>query len=384
MMGEKPITPATMVDISHWFGGTVQIFLNSLALLEKCVEAQCEKQPRDLLKHWLNALPPWDGTKRLDTWLIDIAGAADEAYTRHVSRRLVLSLVARAIDPGCQYRQVIILEGPQNVGKSHLLQALASREWYVEMSMNLETKESHMMLQSAWLAELSELDSMNRTEKARLKAFITMDTDTYVPKYRNGAVSYPRRSILVGTTNDMEYLTDFTGNDRFLPLWTPGPIAISALRDIREQLFAEALQAYNEAGDTWWHTPEDVAKDAAWHQDQRRITSEWHAPLEAWLGIDRFTHSYYEDVYDPQLGQMVNRRVEFQEGVTSWEEIARWFLTIEKREGWRDNRLTNPILNCLRAMGWKRGKRTRTDGETRTSHWYKPGHEPAEDEKWGF
>lgn len=384
MIGDEQLSDGLLIKLAHWFGGRWRMQFNSTALLEKCVGAHCEANKRDLIQIWLNGLPPWDNTPRLDTWLMTIAQASDDAYTRHVSRRLPLSMVARALVPGCQYREVVILEGPQNVGKSHILQALASRDWYVEMSMNLETKESHMMLQSAWLAELSELDSMNRTEKARLKAFITMEMDTYVPKYRNGTVTYPRRTIMVGTTNDIEYLTDLTGNSRFLPVYTPGPITLEPLHEMREQLFAEALQAYRDAGEEWWRMSDEVAQEAAFQQEDRRVTSEWQAPLENWLAYDRFTQTYYDTVFDPAVGQMVQKRVEFKEGVTSWEEIARWFLGIEKREGWRDSRVTNPILNCLRAMGWKRGKRTRSGGQGQISHWYKPGYESAFDEPWNF
>jgi Virulence-associated protein E len=95
--------------------------IHNMRLVHTALLFQCRKNPRDLLQEWLQSLPPWDGVERLTEWLYDHAGVVKTAYTMDVSRLLIVSLVARALHPGCQYRNVIILEGPENAGKSKLL-----------------------------------------------------------------------------------------------------------------------------------------------------------------------------------------------------------------------------------------------------------------------
>src|SRR5262249_44439288 len=181
-----------ITEVAQWLGVSEGMPVRSLGLLERCIVAQCKKQPKDLLQQWLQGLPPWDKTPRLNDWLSDVADVKKNAYGIAISRILPLSMVARALDPGCLYRYVVILEGPEESGKSTLVRALAGEGWYVELAIGLETKESHMMLHGAWVAELSELDSLGRTEETRLKAFITLKEDSYIPKYSNYRITTPR------------------------------------------------------------------------------------------------------------------------------------------------------------------------------------------------
>ena len=63
----------------------------------------------------------WDGTERLDALLIDLLGAEDCPYVRAVTRKAFTAAVARAMRPGCKFDQMLIMCGPQGIGKSTLL-----------------------------------------------------------------------------------------------------------------------------------------------------------------------------------------------------------------------------------------------------------------------
>ena len=71
----------------------------------------------------------WDGVPRLDTLLIDYLGAEDSEYTRAVSRKAFTAAVARAMEPGCKYDNMLILCGRQGLGKSTVLDKM-SRGWF--------------------------------------------------------------------------------------------------------------------------------------------------------------------------------------------------------------------------------------------------------------
>jgi hypothetical protein len=355
MCGEHLITDTFMVELAEWLGTQEELYLTTLDMLKKCLYAQCEASPRDLIQLWLHNLPPWDHIPRLSTWLHDIVQIDDTPYTHEIARRLPVSMVARALLPGCQYREVIVLEGKENSGKSELVATLAGKEWYVVLSMNLETKESHMMLQRAWVAELAELDSLSRTEEARLKAFLTMKDDTYIPKYKNDSVSFPRRTVFIGTTNDETYLKGQTGNTRFLPIFLAGHIDTQKLHAMRDQLFAEALVSFYAQTETWWQMPDDVASMASEERELRRVGTDYEQPLHEWREYERFA----EDVF------VNNKRIIFEKDETTWQEIARWFLKIETPERWKDRGLQIQIATTLKAIGWrsvpvwKQGRTTR-------------------------
>ena len=172
MFEASPLTDEFITSVAQWFAIYERMGIANTKPLRECLIAECRKQPKDLLQQWLNSLPPWDHVERLPFWLHDVANTANTIYGQTVSRILPLSMVARAMQPGCLYRNVVILEGAENTGKSSLVLALAGgKEWYVELTASLENKESHMTIQGAWLAEMAELDSLNKTEETRLKAF---------------------------------------------------------------------------------------------------------------------------------------------------------------------------------------------------------------------
>jgi hypothetical protein len=345
MIRGEPVTEACVTAIGRWLGVNMKMPVRSLRLVERCLFAVCEQTPRDLLREWLDALPPWDGIERLTAWLSDVAGVEPDAYGMDISRLLPVSMVARALDPGCQYRYVIILEGSEDAGKSKLVRTLASPEWYVELTKGLDNKEAHMMLQGAWVAEFSELDSLSRTEETKLKAFITHQEDTWIPKFSNFKTTSKRRTIFIGTTNEKSYLKGQTGNTRFLPIKTQdSSIRCDLLEAIREQLFAEALVYYRAHPGTWWQLSADGTQKANEQREQRRQASVYEDALRDWLEHTRFNQGVVDENGDPVI---------FHQDETSWPEIARYFLKLEELERWKDGQLQKQIAQALRALGWE-------------------------------
>lgn len=64
------------------------------------------------IRDYLENLPEWDGIPRVDTLLVDYFGAADNSYTRAVSRKSMVAAIARVYRPGTKFDSVPILNGP--------------------------------------------------------------------------------------------------------------------------------------------------------------------------------------------------------------------------------------------------------------------------------
>lgn len=327
MCRDDPVTDDFTTNLGTWFGITAKMATRSPKLLERAVHALAHATTRDTRQEYLAELPPWDHVERLEHWLCDACELERTPYHMAVSRLVPVSMVARALDPGCLYRYVVILEGPEEIGKSSLVRALAGTQGYVELSMGLDSKEAHMILQGAWIAELAELDSYDRTEETRLKSFISMREDTYIPKYQNDPLSVKRRTIFIGTTNKSVYLKGTTGNTRLLPIHIPGKIDLTILTESREQLLAEAIDYYRRHEADWWRLPEGATEAAKEAREERRMASAYEDPLRQWL--DREASD-----------------------VTCFESIARGFLGIESRERWTWL-LQRQISQTMEALGWK-------------------------------
>ena len=228
------------------------------------------------VKDYLKGLQgKWDGVPRLDSLFIDYLGAKDTAYNRAVTRKAFTAAVARAMSPGCKYDNMVILAGPQGIGKSTLLDKM-SRGWFNDSIRTFEGKEASELLQGVWLVEVSELDAFRRTDVSRIKQFLSLRADRFRAAYGRNVKELPRTCIFFGTTNTAEYLQDTTGNRRFWPIDTGEQRHTKSVwRDLDpeiDQLWAEAYVRW-QAGEPLYLTGaiEEAAK--AKQEEHREASS---------------------------------------------------------------------------------------------------------------
>ena len=168
------------------------------------------------VQDYINGLS-WDGTPRLDTLFIDFLGAEDNEYNRAVCRKAFTAAIARAMEPGCKYDNMLILCGKQGLGKSTILDRM-SRGWFNDSIRTFEGKEASELLQGVWLVEIAELDAFRRTDVARIKQFLSLRADRYRAAYGRNVKEMLRCCVFFGTCNQMDFLQDMTGNRRFWPV----------------------------------------------------------------------------------------------------------------------------------------------------------------------
>jgi predicted P-loop ATPase len=197
----------------------------------------------------------WDGTARIDTWLIDHLGAQDTELTRVFSARWLLSAVGRVRVPGCEAQCCLILEGGEGIRKSRSIRALCpDPAWFTDSVGDFLNKDTWLALHGKWLVEFGELTSLRRSEVEEAKTFIGRNTDRFRAPYGRIPQDWPRQFVFAGTTNRDDYLIEANGNRRFWPVHVTGSEE-GALAAVRDQLWAEAAHRYN-AGEEWWlHEP---------------------------------------------------------------------------------------------------------------------------------
>lgn len=191
----------------------------------------------------------WDARPRIDTWLAHYCGVTDTEYSRIVGRKWLIAAIARLFRPGCKADNVLVLEGAQGARKSTALRALCYG-YFLDGKIDIRSKDGLLALFGKWIIEFSELEGMNGRSAEEVKNFLTKQEEHIRRPYGKVEQLFKRTCIFAATTNDDRYLTDGTGNRRFWPVKT-GQIALERLRQDRDQLWAEALQAFRN-GEHWW------------------------------------------------------------------------------------------------------------------------------------
>lgn len=219
----------------------------------------------------------------IDCWLTRFLGVRASAYSQAAGRYFLMNMVTRILDPGCIMRSVPVLEAAQERGKSTALHALA-QPWFSDSHFELASKDAFEVIQGVWLYEISEMEQFNKAEATRVKQFISSREDNWRPPYERRAQRVPRQVCFGGTTNDRQYLKDWTGNTRFWPLRCEevGPIRIDELAQARDGLFAEAL-ALCKARARRHPTREESAQFFEPEQEARRPEHPWMPLVAHWL-----------------------------------------------------------------------------------------------------
>jgi len=252
------LTDADEFAIQNWIIATYGI-IPGIKMVQAAIHLVAAGNVRSKPRDYLNALPVWDGTKRVESWLTTAAGVEDNVLTRAYAKKYLLSCVARAMNPGCQVDTVLVLVGPQGAQKSTLLRELAGTDLFADSELDIQNKDSYGKIRTAWIYEIAEMSSFNKAETNLLKAFVSSREDTYRPPYGHCTVTSPRSMCFAATSNNNDFLKDVTGSRRFWCV-TVTTINLDWMRANRDQLWAEAMYLYLGATKTntdhiWWLTP---------------------------------------------------------------------------------------------------------------------------------
>ena len=212
------------------------------------------------IREFLDALPVWDGIERVDTLIIDYLGATDNAYVRAVTRKTLCAAVTRILAPGCKFDSMLVLNGPQGIGKSTLIAKLGG-DWFSDSLHLNDTKDKTAAekLQGYWIFEIGELAGLKKADIETLRSFLSRQNDIFRASFGRRATPHLRQCIFFGSTNaEKGYLRDTTGNRRFWPVKTPGNAKKTSWQLTDEevkQVWAEVLELV-EAGEKLFLDPE--------------------------------------------------------------------------------------------------------------------------------
>lgn len=246
--------------------GAIQIYLERVyglytpSKLKGILLAIAAERSYHPIRDYFDALPAWDGVPRVETLFIDYLGSPDTAYIRAIARKMMVAAVARIYEPGIKFDSVVVLNGPQGMGKSSFFAKLGGKWFSDSLTISdMKDKAAPEKLQGYWILELGELAGLKKMDVETVKAFITRQDDKFRHSYGYSVEDHPRQCIIVGSTNNGDgFLRDVTGNRRFWPVTctTNSPHHPWEVESVVPQLWAEAYMLYR-AGEKLFLSPEE-------------------------------------------------------------------------------------------------------------------------------
>ncbi|MEY4360117.1 MAG: hypothetical protein RLZZ631_1603, partial [Cyanobacteriota bacterium] len=278
---------------------------------------------------------PMQQWERLDQLLLNI----DDPLAADFLPRYLIGAVARVLDPGCHMRQLPVLIGGQDIGKSETARTLFGPAFFNDQLSSRLDVDDVTRLHRHWCTELGELDGITRrTDQEALKAFISRRVDVERRKYGRSEDEMPRRSVFWGTSNGAP-LRDPTGSSRFVCIAVPNrDLPLERVKEYRQAIWSRAVQQYR-AHVPWFTDAEERQRIA-----DRNAGFEQQDP---WLETVRaFAEVKANEGLLPLQANDVLERLE-----------------IPLKD--RNNVITTRVRQLLEQLGWQYARRRTESGQLR-------------------
>ena len=244
----------------------------------------------------LTPIPDDDDTDYIDlvASMVHVA-TADEAKHRRWFKKWFVAMIACWLDPEVTNHVILAYIGRQGIYKStfmrRLLPPVLSSYFSVRNYASRMDKDDRLMLAEKGLVALEEIDSLTPRELNQLKAIVTAETIDERDAYSANRESRVHIASFCATGNNRRFLTDLTGNRRWLPFYVTDIDSPYTHAIPHERLYAQAYALYREGFRYWFEADEVAELDAH------------NANFEEPNMVQELIETYLRQPYDGEAGQ---------------------------------------------------------------------------------
>ena len=234
------------------------------------------------LKEYLDGLPPWDG----ETDYIDRLAAMvhvkesphsplqqDKSRERNdlsetpvrfadILKRWMVSMIAAALDETVVKQVILTLIGRQGSYKTsfmqHILPPVLSEYYTTKSNSSRMTKDDLFTMTENLVINLEEIDTMPPSELNQLKAMVTQRYVDERRAYGRNKVHLPHVASFVATGNNLQFLTDDTGNRRWLPFEVEDIDSPWEADIPYEGIYSQTYALYQDVNFRYWFTDKEI------------------------------------------------------------------------------------------------------------------------------
>ena len=275
------------------------------------------ENPINELQNYIEGLE-WDGVERAEKIFIDYLGAEDSLYNKVATKMWLVGAISRALEPGCQFDLMLITTGGAGLGKSKFLRGL-SKGWIAENFVTFKGKEAQENIQGKWIIDVGELGAFGTASREAIKSFLTQESDFFRVSYGRHSEDFPRQCVFTGTTNSVKFLSDPTGDRRFIPIKIGEQEPTKHFRKVdleADQIWAEALSWYQEGAEAFYDAKSEYYALITAHQEMHREEGLYEAEvldfidkkvLPNWNSMTKDQRNKHWADYSPDNPELVER-----------------------------------------------------------------------------
>ena len=216
------------------------------------------------LREYLDSLPVWDGvTDHIDQLAstVHVTGCTQEMHNRFFKKWMV-AMVAAWLDDNTTNHEILTYIGEQGKYKTsfmtHLLPPALDKYFAIKHFNHSMSKDDRLALTELALIDLEELDNLRPEAVNLLKAVTTDPTINLRPVWERYALRRQHIASFCGTGNNPRFLTDLSGNRRWLPFMVESIDSPWERATDYDGIYAQAYALWQQGFRYWFDDAENT------------------------------------------------------------------------------------------------------------------------------
>ena len=217
-------------------------------------------------RYYLEHLQPWDGNNHILSMSVSVRvkGDVDEQMRFYeYLRKWLVGMVAGWLDDQAVNHVILTFIGEQGIYKTtwfnYLLPPELRSYFYTKTNAGRLSKDDLLTLAQYGLVCYEELDTMSPRELNQLKSAVTMPAIDERAAYAHFHEHRAHIASFCGTGNNTQFLSDDTGNRRWLPFEVESILSPREFPFDYPNIYAEAYALYKQ-GFRYWFSQEEIRK----------------------------------------------------------------------------------------------------------------------------
>lgn len=170
----------------------------------------------------------------------------------------------------------LVFQGKQGLGKTRWMRRLLpkkfQKEYLYEGAIDTKDKDHVIYLSQYWFIHLDELESLRSNDMAAVKSFITRSRISVRKSYGRHKTNFVRRASFLGSVNEDKFLSDITGNRRWLVFKV---LFMDYMHKIDpDKFWAEAYSLWKNKNYRYWFDAAEIKEINEYNEEFRTVSLE--------------------------------------------------------------------------------------------------------------
>lgn len=254
------------------------------------VESETVSKDYNPFEEYFERLKRWDGKTDYLQQICKTVKTDNAERFHSVMKKFMIGVLDCLLEPDAVNDVCLVFQSGQGLGKTRWMRRLLPKslavEYLYEGNVNTQSNDHIQYLSQYWFIHLDELEVLKGNEISAIKSYITRQRISTRKAYGRYKSHFVRRASFLGSVNDDKFLTDITGNRRWL-VFTVKDINYEHDVDI-DGLWSQVYHYWQEGFQHWFDIEEIKAINKI-NEEFRAMSSEEEQLLQLFTFPDEIS-----------------------------------------------------------------------------------------------